>query len=391
MKAEDKAPPLSLKKRLFFTLIVTAVVGVLALSATELIVRRTSRRYPTPAALRDRTLEYAPALFARHVFPRKELRANNEDENNPVEYYINGKGYRGRDFSAAKPAGAIRIIFYGGSATFDVNLPEGRDWPHRVESILRENGYPQVEVINAGAPGHASWDSFGRLFSEGHLFSPDYVVSNNGWNDFRYFRSDEPLLREFQPLCQSSRNTDPRLNYRNRIDGLLCEHSQLYLRLRSRYYDWRLKLGPMGAKPGGDYSSEITETALRQYYLNQVMFVDAAREIGAVPVLMTEARLTAPNNTESEKARIAPYLDYVKLNREGLLKAYEGIEGTLRKISAEKNVELIDVSNELDGRDEYFTDVVHLTPAGSEELAQLTARRLMELLKGRERKDAGRQ
>ncbi|MFN2596605.1 MAG: hypothetical protein ABR563_05380, partial [Pyrinomonadaceae bacterium] len=175
------------------------------------------------------------------------------------------------------------------------------------------------------------------------------------------------------------------------IDGLLCEHSQLYLRLRSRYYDWRLKLGPMGAKPGGDYSSEITGTALRQYYLNQVMFVDAAREIDAVPVLMTEARLTAPNNTESEKARIAPYLDYVKLNREGLLKAYEGIEGTLRKISAEKNVELIDVSNELDGRDEYFTDVVHLTPAGSEELTQLTARRLMELLKGRERKDAGRQ
>jgi hypothetical protein len=391
VKENNKALPLSFRKRLFFTFIVTVVVLGLGLSFAEIIVRHTSKRYLTPDALRNRTLEYAPALFARHVFPRKELRADNEDENNLVEYYVNEKGYRGRDFSAAKPPGTIRIIFYGGSATFDVNMPEGRDWPHRVEVILRENGYPQVEVINAGTPGHASWDSFGRLFSEGHLFSPDYVISNNGWNDFRYFLSNEPLLREFQPLCQSSRNTDPRLNYRNRLDRLLCEHSQLYLRLRSRYYDWRLGIGPLGAIPKGTYSSEITETALRQYYLNQVMFVDLAREIGAVPVLMTEARLTAPNNTESQKARIEPYLDYVRLDRAGLLKAYDGIEGTLRRISAEKNVELIDVSNDLDGRDEFFTDVAHLTPAGSEELAQLTARRLMELLKARERKGAGSQ
>jgi hypothetical protein len=391
VKENNKALSLSFRKRLFFTFIATVVVLGLGLSFAEIIVRHTSKRYLTPDALRNRTLEYAPALFARHVFPRKELRADNEDENNLVEYYVNEKGYRGRDFSAAKPPGTIRIIFYGGSATFDVNMPEGRDWPHRVEVILRENGYPQVEVINAGTPGHASWDSFGRLFSEGHLFSPNYVISNNGWNDFRYFLSNEPLLREFQPLCQSSRNTDPRLNYRNRLDRLLCEHSQLYLRLRSRYYDWRLGIGPLGAIPKGTYSSEITETALRQYYLNQVMFVDLAREVGAVPVLMTEARLTAPNNTESQNARIEPYLNYVKLNREGLLKAYEGIEGTLRRISAEKNVELIDVSNDLDGRDEFFTDVAHLTPAGSEELAQLTARRLMELLKARERKGAGSQ
>jgi len=379
---EASTRPLSLKKKLFFTLIVTVIGGTLALSVAEIIVRYTSNsRYATPETLKNRTLEYAPALFARHIFPQKELRANNEDENNLVEYYINEKGYRGHNFSVAKPAGTIRMIFYGGSATFDVNLPEGQDWPHRVEAILKENGYPEVEVINAGIPGHASWDSFGRLFSEGHHFNPDYVVSNNGWNDFRYFLSNQPLLREFQPLSQSSRNTDPRLNYRNTLDRFLCEHSQLYLRLRSRYIDWRLGIGSLGAASKGAYSSEITETALRQYYLNQVMFVDLAREIGAVPVLMTEARLTAPNNTESQKSRIEPYLHYVKLDHQGLLKAYDGIEGTLRKISVERNVELIDVSKDLNGKDEFFSDVAHLTPRGSEELAQLTARKLIELLK----------
>lgn len=379
--------PLSLRKKIFFTLALTLAGGALALCVAEIFVRYTSSSTPrTPEMLRNRTLEYAPSLFARHIFPRKELHASNEDDNNFVAYYINEKGYRGRNFSVVKPSGTIRIIFYGGSATFDVNLPEGQDWPHRVEAILRQSGYPQVEVINAGIPGHASWDSFGRLFSEGHLFKPDYVVSNNGWNDFRYFRTDEPLLRFFQPLSQSSRNTDPRLNYRNRLDRVLCEHSQLYLRLRSRYIDWRLGIGSLGAVAKGPRSSEISEAALRQYRLNQLMFVDMAREIGAVPILMTEARLTVPDNSQAEQSRIDPYLDYVKLNRDGLLRAYSGIEGTLREISVEKNVDLIDASTNLNGRDELFSDVVHLTAEGSKELARATAERLMQILNANSRK-----
>ena len=167
MQAPDdiSTPRLSLTKRLVFTLATMAIVGVVAGCVAEAIFRfATPRRYPTPEMLRERTLEYAPSLFARHVFPRQELHASNEDANNLIAYYINEKGYRGRNFAVAKPAGTIRIIFYGGSVTFDVNLPEERDWPHRVEAILRASAYPQVEVINAGIPGHASWDSFGRLF-----------------------------------------------------------------------------------------------------------------------------------------------------------------------------------------------------------------------------------
>lgn len=381
--AEASVDRLSLKKRLFFTLLVSVIGLALALVVAEIVVRQTRAPYPTPETVKNRTLEYAPSLFARHVFPPKALRASNEDEVNPVEYYINDKGYRGRNFSTRKPEGTIRIIFYGGSATFDVNLPEGQDWPHRVEAILQQSGYPQVEIINAGTPGHASWDSLGKLLSEGHHFDPDYVVSNNGWNDFRYFLTNESLLRQFQPLCRTSRETDPRLNYQNRLDRVLCENSQLYLRLRARYADWKLGIGRLGATTKGHYSSDITETAIKQYYLNQVMFVEMARAIGATPVLMIEARLTAPNNTDSQKARIEPYMAYVKMDHYGLLKAYDGIERTIRKISLEKNVALIDASNELNGRDEMFSDVAHLTPRGSEELAQLTARRLLDLLKNR--------
>ena len=107
---------MSLKKKLFFTLLVSVIGLALALVVAEVVVRQRDTVYATPEALKNRTLEYAPSLFARHVFPPKALRAGNEDEVNPVEYYINEKGYRGRDFSTAKPEGTIRIIFYGGSA-----------------------------------------------------------------------------------------------------------------------------------------------------------------------------------------------------------------------------------------------------------------------------------
>jgi hypothetical protein len=367
---------LSIRKKLIFTSAVMVIALALGLAAAEALIRHTSP-YVTPELMSKHSLQYAPALFARHVFPRKEQRTyDTGDISTGIEFYVNEKGYRGRDFPAAKPDGVIRIIVYGGSAAFDINLPEGRDWPHRVEAILRESGYPQVEVINAGIPGHASFDAFGRLFSEGHTFSPDYVISYNEWNDIKYFRSNQPLLREFKPFCQV-RNL--RLDYRGPVDRFLCERSQLYAHLRMRYYDWRLRVGPQGAAPQGEHSSELSGAAIRQYALNQRMFVDVAREIGAVPILMTEGRLATRDSPEGQRARIE--YDYVKLDHQTLVRAYDRMEEVIRGISSEKGVELIDVSGALNGRDEYFSDVVHLSPEGSEVLARLTAQRLIEILK----------
>src|SRR5260370_41022494 len=103
------------------------------------------------------------------------------------------------------------------------------------------------------------------------------------------------------------------------------------------------------------------------------MFVDLAREIGAVPILMTEARLASENNTESQKSRI--HYEWVRFTPEGLLKSYEAVEETVRQVSSEKRVDLIDVSKDMDGRDEFFVDHVHLTAAGSEEIARIAAKR----------------
>jgi hypothetical protein len=334
--------------------------------------------YVTPEIIKNRSLRYSPALFARNVFPQKEARTYADWAGTTINYYINDHGYRGHAFSVTKPPGVIRIIIYGGSAVFDPYQTEGRDWPHRVETILKQNGFPQVEVINAGIPNHASFDCFGRLFAEGHLLNPDYLIFSNAWNDIKTFRSHPPLIRRYNPY---NNQEDPPLNYQNGSDRLMYEHSQLYVRFRDRYYNWKLAIGPEGSIPQSEYLSDFSRPALRQYRINQEIFVDLARDIGAVPVLMTEARLASESNTERQKSRI--HYEYVRFTPQGLLRSYEAVEETVRQVSSEKGVALVDAAKDMEGKDEFFVDHVHLTEMGSEELARITAQNLAELIRGR--------
>jgi hypothetical protein len=369
-------PKLVPRKRLLLIAVITIGSVLLGLVLAEITVRKTSKAgYVTPEIVRNRSLRYSPAVFARNVFPQTEARAY-ADWAGTIKYYINDNGYRGHGFAFTKPPGVIRIMIYGGSAVFDPYQTEGQDWPHRVETILRQNGFPQVEVINAGIPNHASFDCFGRLFAEGHLLNPDYLILSNAWNDIKTFRSSTPLLRRYQPYNVQE---DPRVNYQSTVDRLMCEHSQLYVRLRDRYYNWKLAIGPEGSIPQSEYLSDFSRPALRQYRIDQEIFVDLAREIGAIPILMTEARLASESNTESQKSRI--HYEYVRLTHQGLLRSYEAVEETVRQVSSEKGVDLIDVSKNMDGKDEFFVDQVHLTEKGSAELARITAQELAELIR----------
>ena len=356
-------------------IILLAAVVVAAFGA-EIYVRLTSQYgYVTPESLKARSLLYSTAVFAKYIFPQQEHRIL--DQNGQSLYSINALGYRGALFTPYKPADKVRIMVYGGSSVFDVAHPDTRDWPHRVETRLQQSGFASVEVINAGIPGLRSSDSVGRLFAEGHLFEPNYVLFYGSWNDIKEFRATEPLLRLRSPLHQSDVD-NPLFTYRNGLDRWLCEVSQLYVRLRSRYYTWNLRLGPEGSLPQGDYVATLSETALRQYRMNIQTFVDVARNAGAVPILVTEAHLVSPGNTAADKERIR--YDMVLLTHETLLNAFEATNRILRDVSMEKQVRLIDASSDLSGRADLFLDTVHLTDRGSDALADIVAASLEQVL-----------
>jgi hypothetical protein len=365
---------LTTKRKVMYALIPSAVVCALGFVAVEVYIRQTSAYgYVTPETLRSMTPDYQPAVFARQVIRQTPHRivVNGEEQ-----YRINAHGYRGREFSASKPEGKIRIMFYGGSSVFDADSPGDNDWPHRVERMLRSDGFTNVEVINAGVPGYSAAEAVGTLFAEGHLFAPDYVLLYDQWNDIKYFRSPKSLLREF---VREDLGPDPRITYQNGVDRILSRTSQLYVRLRARYYTWKLQIGSEGARQGGDWGSEISETALRQYRLNMETFADIARNIGAVPILMLEARLVERDNTAQEKERIS--YDYVLLTHDALCTAFERQDKIIYDVGRQKNLHVIDATQQLSGRGEFFETSVHVNPTGSERLARLVADDLAKILR----------
>jgi len=362
------------RRKTLFTLAILGFSGLVTLVAAEAYVRLTSPYgYVTPDTIRPMTPDYQPATFARHVI-RQE--AKPVVVNGRELFRINSLGYRGRDFAVAKPEGVTRIAFYGGSSVFDIYAPKDDDWPRRVERLLRADGFPAIEVINAGIPGYTTAEAVGTLLAEGHAFSPNYVLLYAQWNDIKLFKSSKSLLRT---LLRDVQPGDPRTTYQNSLDRLLCNVSQLYVRLRERYYVWKLGIGEEGVKPSGASDDSLSEAALRQYKLNLETFVDVARNIGAVPILMIEARLADPGNTSQEKSRIG--YEYVLLSHEGLCNAFQKEDEIIYDVGRRKGVVVIDASRQLTGRDEMFHDHIHLSEKGSQALSKAVAGELARIMR----------
>lgn len=164
----------SQRKKLQLYLITAGLSLAVILLSGELLVRL-FLPFNNPDTIRRNSLQYIPSIFARHrLKPLGHMvdtaaalgRTSAGDE----RYFINDAGYRGPNFVARKPPGKIRIIFVGGSTVFDgyrkdTRPDRGEDWPHLVEQFLRSKG-SNVEVINAGIPGHASFDALGQLYSQ---------------------------------------------------------------------------------------------------------------------------------------------------------------------------------------------------------------------------------
>lgn len=97
----------------------------------------------------------------------------------------NSMGYRGEEFEQPKPDGIYRIVTIGGSTTYGVGVTDDfrQSYPYQLQEYLQANGFPQVEVINAGVPGYTSHESFINLQMRVLTLNPDLIIIYHGIND----------------------------------------------------------------------------------------------------------------------------------------------------------------------------------------------------------------
>lgn len=97
---------------------------------------------------------------------------------------VNGKGFRGPNFSKKKPDNTYRIVCLGNSCTYGVGCDYKDSYPARLQKMFNTVlGDGAVEVINAGVPGYSSLQELRYLKEKILEYNPDMLIMQYGEND----------------------------------------------------------------------------------------------------------------------------------------------------------------------------------------------------------------
>lgn len=96
----------------------------------------------------------------------------------------NSLGYRGEEIDLPKPQGRFRIVCIGGSTTYTTRVKDYRlSYPALLEKELKNRGYSNVDVVNAGVVGYSSWETLISLAFRVLDVQPDLIIVYHGIND----------------------------------------------------------------------------------------------------------------------------------------------------------------------------------------------------------------
>jgi len=251
------APRSSLGRRLLFSLIPFAVV----FGGAELGLRGAG--WPKIEAAFEHNSPFWTADPDLVAFPM-----NHNEEGRTFPVTTNEDGLRVPTHALEKPSGTQRIMTLGCSTTFGWGVADAESYPARLESLIRESGRQDVEVINGGQPGYTSFQ--GRWLWDRTLrhYDPDVVMVGYVVQDARKAAYSD---RSQAVLQQDARYLKDNLLYRSKV----------YLGLRSLLGHVQVRAKERGAQDvGGEYRVPPSD-----YVENLRTLVARIRDVGATPVL----------------------------------------------------------------------------------------------------------
>lgn len=330
---------------------------------------------PTIEAQRALSIGYTHGLYTKHRLVVKDILLENGD---PI--HINRRGFRGPEIAPKKRPGQVRILFLGGSQVFDYR---GGDWPGTVGEKFRRAEH-DVEVINAGVPGHVTFDSLGKVLTDIWTLEPDIIFLCQAWNDIKYFSwlSPENPYRGLPPRTAISWHKDWRL-YPGGLDRVLS--------LSSIYRQFRWGIGQLlyfeegGRKTNADQSGKvhnaITQWGPNQYRLNLTLIADLSEAIGAELVICKQAHLAVVGGTGEDQEAARNYgIRNTRLSHAALMQAFELTYSIIDKVAEDRGIKISNMNEGLSGREDYFDDGIHFSPTGSRAAANLVFETLSPLV-----------
>jgi hypothetical protein len=302
----------------------------------------------------------------------------------PGYSYVSNKhnrlGFRGDDIVIPKPKGVFRIAVLGGSTTYDSEIKDySQTYPAQLQRLLREKGYHQAEVVNAGGPSWTSREQILNYATRVSYLDADLIIDNDGLNDLLYratwppeqllsdYTNPHVLVPEFAklpwytslnlfriPLILSGRLFPP-----CQIDPFWSEavKRQGTINILSTVpVFWKI-LSPTGSRPNipaGKTLKDVFNATPTAYFANNVGTVVCCAQKKHCGVLL-----------------LSVVLDWEGLRRdasdhgEGLRYGVTQMNGVLATVAKENGAAFFDMSGQWPDKTEYWAEFIHNNEAGA--------------------------
>jgi len=204
----------------------------------------------------------------------------------------NDWGFRNiEDVIAPKPAGALRIIAYGGSTTFTPELRTKETWPYQLEKRLRAaDGNNRHQVLNGGVVIWSIGHLLERARREVPKLNPDMVIIYSGFNETANAGHLEVTGTTIDDLVAAGRYGVAAANYP--ASEWLQLHSILYKIVRHFYFQviwgiesWFKSDSPPAAKVPAPNRPALVEN----YLMVLARMIELVRGAGGEPVFVIQA------------------------------------------------------------------------------------------------------
>lgn len=296
---------------------------------------------------------------------------------------INNHGFRGADFEAVKPHGAVRVVCMGESSTFGYHDTDTGTYPFRLGRRFEER-MPgrKIEVINGGIPHFNTNHLVAMLRNEALAWDPDALTLYCAYNDATYPLAENQWQAATRTLDEYSAAFACMRKILNASVGNVVFHQWSAYLPRMTPEKLELQIG---------LHREMTRTNLA------TIAAEAAR--AGVPVVVVRQPMTlwftrvehglatGPRPALAYEAEVAEVR--ARLEREGAIAGWEAVLLVHRELiaevdafAAEHGYPVVDNVALVDAHPDAFASYVHLTEDANDRLAEELYAVLAQLVTG---------